>query len=180
MGKRWVLGLVCVVLLVGGCAWVREQLGYHNVSKATPLTQGERSPSDRAKDDASPLAAIPVWGGALAMVASFVLGKIYEVQRGKSIVKGTPATASPVNPIVKAVAGISSAVFEIGADGSAVKRSWKAMASGLLAYGLTLIPMIHAWAATNNTKFGATLLTLSALILGAEKALSNAAPKPVA
>jgi len=146
----------------------------------------------QGRREAEPLTSIPVYGQAIAWAAGIIFGLYHANRKGaENRLKTQGMSPNPITghfgasvgvlgvsleDIVQGIVNVAHFVFERGADGSPQKRTWKTVVSGLLAWLVTQIPAINAWAAVSPTKFGATLLTITGLIMGLEKAISIVKP----
>lgn len=157
MKKSWIAMIFMVLVFGAGCAWVKQAQEDIAISNATPIQPGEVSPDEKADRFSNLFNNLPWGASALAVpLIGFIAANELRRRRGKAIRQQTQNTS--VNPItghignaigfeavVQWLADLRAAVFEVGPDGSATKRGWKAVLYSLIgsaSFGHLLYPTI--------------------------------------
>lgn len=178
-----VLCLIGITILVAGCATIKQAKSDAEVGLTAPLEAGEVSPQEQASQVKDVLSAIPVIGPYAGFLGPLLVG-VFGWQRGRRIRKGKPSSDNPITGFLGQKAGIEAVIqqlvnvvqglYEVGPDGSGIKRAWKTGLNTLLAVGAgsMLVPDVARFVASNpNIIVG--LSTLSALFAGLEKEASK-------
>ena len=139
--KKHIVFLVLFSLLFGaGCRTFAQHVADIRLSEATPAGPGETSIEQKAADFARPLGSLPWGAGAIAVpLGGFLIAKVLNDLRGRKIrlqqmalaptdkpITGVLGNAVGVESVVQFLADLSASLFEVGTDGSVVKRGWKA------------------------------------------------------
>lgn len=176
-----IMVVVSLAALVAGCAFLGRVKEDYNLNKNTPLSAGEVSPKDQARALTNTISGIPYANLAapiVALGAPFVFGWL----RGRRLRKnGAESKTSPtvVDKTLQVLNDARTGLFEVGPDGSALKRGWKIGLISTLGLflapeiGKHLIPFISA----NHPAWlnGAALSFVIGALAGLEKKLSNQA-----
>ncbi len=182
MRHLWITG-VCLTLLVG-CAALKLVKSDYDTGKATPLAEGELSPVDAANGIVAPVIPfLPEPLKPVAGIAVVVLTAIGTWRRGRKIRQGQPTSANPITgnfgakvgleAIVQNIANISQGAFEVGPEGSGLRRAWKVLLTGAVA--AVSIPAVQEAIAQHPTQMG-TALAVVAGLAALEKELSKVLP----
>ena len=183
--KGWLV--FSVVFLCVGCAFIKGAIQDYQSGKTTPIAEGEKSPKDLASDIVDLVKAVPVVGNYSGVLLPILVG-FFTWRRGRKIRFGRgdelPVTGLLGNKIgigkfnieniVRLITDTVHGAFEIGADGSAVKRTWKVWLSIILASisGALFIPGVREFL-TANVKSVAIISFLAGLFGGIEKKLQS-------
>lgn len=176
------LGLTTLV----GCATVEQARQDAQIGATTPLEQGEVSPQDQAREVTNILSAVPVVG-PFAPILAPILGTVFLWSRGRRIRKGKPTSSNPITgyfgskvgleSFVQNISNVFTGAFELGPDGSMLKRGWKAglaTLGGIIATALT-VPDVQALVVA-HPEYAAALTVISGFIAGVEKETSKVLP----
>lgn len=185
--KKAVLFLA-LILAFGGCAFFKQAKEDYQLGKNTPYAAGEVTVETQAHAATATASGIPYVNLAAPLIALGAPSFFFWL-RGRRIRKQklTPDGAVEqssglhfgVNEILKVAGDLQRGLFEVGPDGSSVKRGWKisliTTAGLLLAPEIGhLIPLLQAhhpaW------MDGMVLITITGLLAAAEKALSKLRP----
>ena len=135
--KKWIWICLAACLFVTGCAAFRQAGSDKSLSDQTPLSAGETSPQERANKIAGALASLPYGAGVVAVpVAGWALGWFFSWRRGRKLrlqkgvfsekpLTGEVGKTSGLEALVQHVADVRAGAFEVGPDGSGLKRMWK-------------------------------------------------------
>lgn len=182
-----IMVLVVLMMFFAGCAFIKGNVKDYNTGKSTPLIEGEKSPKDTAQEIVDLVKGIPVVGNysgfLLPVIAGFLTwrrGRRIRLGRGiETNITGTLGTAIGVGKVnlenvVKIATDTVHGAFEIGADGSAVKRTWKVWLSLILAgvSGALFIPGVKEFL-VENIKSVTTISFLAGLFGGVEKKIQS-------
>ena len=172
-------GIFCVMLMVSGCAAYRQARTDVSTGLTAPLVPDEVSPSEQAHGLTDPLEPFLPQAGALAGL----LTVFFAYSRGRRIRKGKAAVLHPITGkvgnlewLVQRGSDIFAGMFEVGPDGSALKRGWKAALATGLASGILTIPQINHVVGNNEAVLAATVAVITGLIAAGEKKLSIVLP----
>jgi hypothetical protein len=185
--KKAILFLA-LVLAFGGCAFFKQAKEDYQLGKATPYVAGEVTVDDQAHALTGTVSGIPYVNLATPLVA-LTAPMFFFWLRGRRIRKqavnqdGTAEGSSSlhfgVNEILNIASDLQRGIFEMGADGSSLKRGWKMALLTTAGFALApeighMIPFIQAhhpaW------MDGVILSGLVGLLAAAEKALSKLKP----
>lgn len=162
MKKIAVLG--CIILMLGGCAALKQAKVDATTGYTAPLADGEKSPLAQAQPIATtatgalvtalPIAApfaIPIQGAIASAVGLF-----FAWQRGRSIRKNQAPSANPVTGFlgnetgietaIQSVATIASGITEFFKEGSSAQHAWQGILTGLVgvAGAALAVPQVGA------------------------------------
>ena len=181
--------LFIVIALIGGCAFIRQAQEDKALSDVTPLAEGEASPAERAEKMASIFAGLPYGAGIVAVpIATAILTWFYGSRRGRRIRKTHETSEKPISGnlgkaiglewLIQHLGDLSTGILDVGKDGSAAKRTWKATliaAAGLALYPILgqAIGILQGPEVSLNPIFAAPLV---GVLMGAEKWLSKLLP----
>ena len=176
--KQWIW-ISAIVVMVGGCAVLKQAKSDYSVGESTPVAVGETSPSDVATSIVQPVVPfIPVPLQPLAGIATLAVTAFLTWKRGRTIRLGkTPTLAPETNWIagtLTAVGDVFKGIYEVGPDGSALKRTWKTAIStviGLVGVAVT-VPAAKAFILGHPDIVG-LLTVVSSTLAGIEKELST-------
>jgi len=140
--------LFAVVFLITGCAFFKQAAEDYKTGRDVPLAAGEISPAQKAAAISTTASAIPYVNMA-APVLMVGLPFVFTWLRGRRIRKESlPVNANPitgafgkslgVEAVVQNLANVAAGMFEVGPNGSALKRGWKTALLGGL--GVFLAP----------------------------------------
>lgn len=145
--------LISGLLFTAGCAAAYDD---KKLSDSTPLAQGERSPYERGISVAQPLAGLPYGAGIVAVpIVGTAIGWLLSWRRGRRIrlaqapsvhpITGTIGKTTGIEGLIQHLADLRAGLFEVGPEGSGLKRSWKMALIGTLATSIapSLIPLVH-------------------------------------
>lgn len=189
---------VFALVFVSGCAFFRQAAEDYRTGMTTPLEIGEVAPAEKARVLASTVSAIPYVNLSSPLVL-FLGTYVFGLLRGRRIRAAKPINVNPVTgslgrslgleAVVQHFADIAAGLFEIGPNGSSLKRGWKAALLTGIAISIapearhlleSFIPALQA----NPPEWLAHLFNGSALALTvgalstAEKWLSKVQPLP--
>jgi hypothetical protein len=188
--KNVILVLVACLALAG-CATVAQVKADAELGATTPLEVGEVSPQAEAGQVVDLLKMVPVVGPYAPILGPLLAG-FFLTKRGRRIRKGVAPSPNPITGafgpkigfgslnlenIVQVATDIFKGAFEVGPDGSAVKRGWKTVMSiglGLLG-GAFLIPGVKELVLSNPQAVGGITL-LAGFFSGIEKKLQDVKP----
>lgn len=186
MRSKWIVLLVLIGLL-SGCALLKQGIQDYKTGKDTPITDDEKSPKDTAQNIVDLVKNVPVVGNYAGFLLPVIAGFL-TWRRGKNIRLGRGADGNitgllgekvgigtfNLENLVKIVTDSVHGAFEIGADGSALKRSWKIWLSIALASisGALFIPGVKEFL-SDNTKSVAVISFLAGLFGGVEKKIQS-------
>jgi len=115
-----------------------------------------------------------------------VLVGVARYRRGRRIRLGKTRSKNPitgewgekvgVEGLVQTAANFATAMFEVGPDGSGLKRTWKTVAAGSLAALLMTVPGIREWATAHAPAAAGIWTLVTAFVLGVEKELKKVLP----
>lgn len=181
-----ILMILAAVLVLGGCAAAQTVKSDYETGKTTPLAHGEQSPQDQAKIVESAVAVIPGVGG-FAPAVGFIVGIFLTYVRGRKIrlaqaTSTVPATgfignAAGIEQIVQKLSSVVAGLFEVGPDGSPIKRGWKSAlttAVGLVGVAL-MFPSVQSYL-IQNPQVPAVITAISGVFGAVEKQLSVIKP----
>jgi hypothetical protein len=143
-----ILVLFAIVFALGGCAFFRQAADDYKTGRDTPLAAGEISPGQKAAALTTTASAIPYVNMATP-VLMFGLPVLFTWLRGRRIRKeNLPQNENPITgrvglkigaeAIVQHLANVAAGMFEVGPNGSSLKRGWKTALLGGL--GVLLAP----------------------------------------
>lgn len=183
MRKVW---LLLAIVMLAGCALIKQGVSDYQAGKA-PVAEGEKSPQELASDIIGLINAVPVVGNYSGALLPVLVG-FFTWRRGRDKRLGRPSGLTPITGslstlgfgsfnlenIVKIATDTVHGAFEIGADGSAIKRSWKVFLSIALALtsGALFIPGVKEFV-LSNTKVLAIVSVLASFFGGAEKKIQS-------
>lgn len=184
---KWfsVFVLVSLVTLVG-CAQIEQARKDVEIGATTPLEEGEVAPQQQAHEVGGILSAIPVVG-PFASVLAPVLGTFFLWNRGRRIRKEKPHSTNPITgffgnkigleSFVQHLSNIFAGLYEVGPDGSVIKRGWKVGLStlGSIAAAALTIPDVQALVIA-HPEYVAALTAVSGFLGGIEKETSKVLP----
>lgn len=180
---HWIgMGIMVGGLL--GCAALQQGREDYQRGKDTPLEQGELSPREQAERVVGPIT--PFVPQATAAVG--VLAALFTVRRGRRLRKEKPISEHPITGnfhtewFVQRFSEFAAGMFEVGPDGSAVKRGWKVALATVLATTVVQLPQVQAFVGDVTAAQAVAIAVFSALIAAVEKKLSIVLPtaKPAA
>lgn len=183
--RQFVLILATVFLLTG-CAATKAAVEDYKTGATVPLETGEISPRESVQPIVESISGIPIIGGYAPIIGA-LLAAIATWRRGRRIRKGKPTSENPITgwvgskagleTIVQSLANIVTGIFEVGKDGSWVKRAWKVGLSTVLSIGTAAvtIPAVRD-AIAGNPSIVIAVSGLAAVLGGLEKAFSSVLP----
>ena len=181
----WIVVIAMSIALIG-CASTQQAISDYTKGATTPLEENEISPSDSVQPIVSTVSMIPVVGGFAPIIGTALAG-LATWQRGRRIRKGKPSSQNPITgwmgnatgaeTIVQSLANVVTGLFEVGKDGSAMKRAWKMGLTTALSIGAgaLTIPAVRDFV-VQHPVIVAGITGLSALFGGLEKAVSTVLP----
>lgn len=183
MKNALLLCLAGALLFGAGCSVYKD----YQTGMDTPLAAGEISPKEAAKPIADAAGGLHPLAGPIVLAALTVFGSW---KRGKRINAGIPSSSNPITNywgipgvLEKPIQNLSTVVrglFEVGPEGSGLRRGWKVMVAGGLAALLLPIllelPGVDRLIASHSELIGLILTAGTALIAGLEKKLSTVLP----
>lgn len=191
------LVLFALLFIAAGCAFFKQAASDYQLGRDTPLASGEVSPNQKTAVLAGTVSSIPYVNLATPLIS---LGApfLFAWLRGRRLrAENLPTNEKPVTgnlglavgaeAIVQHLANVAAGLFEVGPNGSALKRGWKTAVLGGLAVILApeaqqlihhVIPVLQStppsWLAH---LFNGSVLALTIGGLGAaEKWLSKVEP----
>lgn len=172
--------ILFLVMLLCGCAAIKQGYQDYQTGSNTELSEGEKSPEQEAQGWAALFG--PYAGTALTVLTPFFAWK-----RGRRIRKGLPVNENPatgflgskvgLEAIVQQVSNVTAGIFEFGGEQSGFKRAWKVAMSTIL--GLVGIAIAFPEAKDfflSNPDIAFYISGLAALFGGIEKELSKVQP----
>lgn len=184
--NKWLV-LILLSFTFIGCALIKQGVGDYKAGKETPLVEGEKSAKDTAQEIVDLVKNVPIVGNYSGILLP-VLAGFFTWRRGRKIrlgrgtdtnITGTLGTVIGVGSFnlenaVKIVTDTVHGAFEIGQDGSAVKRTWKIWLSIILAgvSGALFIPGVREFLTTNIKSITAVSF-LAGLFGGVEKKIQS-------
>lgn len=186
MKKVLFFAVLCLFLV--GCAALKQGINDYQVGKNTELVNGEISPAQQAQEITNTVAALPVVGPfagtlGLALTGLFTYLRGRRIRLANGVVTNTPpatgflGSSMGLEAIIQTVSNIATGAFEVGPDGSPLKRAWKvglASILGLAGVAVT-IPAVQQ-AIIAHPSIALAVGGGSALFGGIEKALSTVKP----
>lgn len=169
---------ILFAFLLGGCAFLGHAKERYELSKQTPYGLGEVTVEKQTDTLVNTVSGIPyanLSAPVLALLAPFVLHWL----RGGRLKKGENLVgASPVQAGFSLLDGLRHSVFEVGPDGSALKRGWKVALLAYIGtqYGAPLLHQFIPYVQENHPDWlsGIYLSAFIGLLAAAEKSLSKA------
>lgn len=186
MDKSWI-AIACAILLLAGCASVKQAHSDLKTGYTSPLEAGEQSPLEQAQPIAATITAVAPFLTPFNGLIATGLSGIFAWKRGNRIRAGKPVSTNPITgyfgnkigaeSLVQNMSNIVTGVFELGANGSPLKRAWKSGLTALLALaGVSMaFPQAQAFL-MGNPAIIAAIGGLSALFGGLEKTISGVLP----
>lgn len=196
--KKIILVLLAIVFLATGCAFLEQAKQDYQLGANTPYAEGEITAQERSRVLAGTVSAIP-YVNLSSPVVLLAGPYLFAWLRGRRIRKQTlPAHPNPITgaigknlgieSIVQHLANVAAGLFEVGPNGSELKRGWKGAL--LTAVGLVLAPeaghIISTYlipALQNNPPEwlaqlfnGSALMAVVGILAAAEKWLSKVQP----
>jgi len=186
MPKTWIV-LFLTLSVLGGCSFIKGQISDYNLGRKSPLSAGELSPKDVAQPYGDLVGTInPAAGKAVSGILVFFL----TLRRGRRIRKNLPVSDNPftgflgsitgIESVVQQIANVRSGLFDVGPNGSPIKRGWKMSVILLLAAVVTPlvsgIPAVSGFLATHGSLAIGVTGVLAVIIASFEKAISKALP----
>lgn len=183
--KIWML--IVLVFFLAGCSLIRQGIEDYNVGKSTILVEGEQSPQDTAQQLVDLIKVIPIVGNYSRFLLPVLVGFLTwkrgrRIREGRGIetsITGNLGTSIAIGKfnlegLVKIATDTIHGAFEIGKDGSAVKRTWKVWLSLILAgiSGALFIPGVKEFLST-NLKSVAIISFMAGLFGGLEKKIQS-------
>ena len=186
--------LLLVTMGLAGCALFGQARDDYERGKPanTPLAETELAPKDQSHNLLEPI--VPFLPDPLKPAAGVVAGILTVFltwQRGRRIRKNQPPSTNnylgvignlgiggmKLEGLLQFVTTAIRGVYEVGPDGSGVKRGWKVIVSLILALltGSITIPAVREFVLHQPQIVGIVTL-LSGLFAGIEKELSKALP----
>lgn len=180
--------IIISLVLLCGCAALKQGVEDYNTGKSTALVNGEVSPSDQAAAIAGPIKDLPVpYAGPIGTAIGFIALQLFTWKRGERIRKtGSPtvtvnspsATTNMFIGIEQFVANTFAGAFTTvqnsgGLTGTVLQRAWK-VALATIASGTTVgmaNPQVGSFL-TGHPVLDIIFIALSSGIAGMEKALS--------
>ncbi len=166
MTNRFVSVALLFLLATGvvGCSLIKQGREDYEVGKSTPIREGEASPSDQAKGWSSivgsvvPAAQVPV---------ATILTVLLTAWRGRKIRKNLPVSKQgPITgdggakigleSVVQIVADVRAGLFDIGSPEGALRRGWKFLLIGALAFVVSWTTGNDFWGLLSLVLAGAT------------------------
>jgi hypothetical protein len=183
--------IVFAVFFLASCAAIKEGVNDYQVGKNAPLEQGEVSVKDKVEPIINTVSGIPVVG-PFAGPLGIVLTGLFTYLRGRRIRKEIPSTDHPATghvglaigaeAVIQNLSNVVAGLFEVGSDNSPIKRAWKVTLSSLLGLGTFALSNSDVQTfVLNHPGISSSIIALSGLFAGLEKALSNVKPleKPI-
>jgi hypothetical protein len=179
--------LLAVMVLLSGCALIKQGVSDYQAGKNTPIASGEQSPKDQAQQIVDLIKNVPVAGNyagvLLPILAGFLTWKrgkrIRTAKIGDRVISGSLGATVGIGSfnlenLIKLVSDTIHGAFEIGADGSAIKRTWKIWLSIILASvsGALFIPGVKEFV-LSNAKSLTAISFLAGLFGGLEKKIQG-------
>jgi len=196
-GKLIIIAMFCALALVG-CATARQAVDDYQSGATAPLqttvnpttgeTVVEQSPRASVQPIIDIVSGIPVVGGYAPLLGG-LLAAFATWKRGRRIRKGKAVSPNPITghwgqsigieSLVQNLSQIITGAFEVGADGSGLKRGWKVGLSTALSLGAgaVMIPAVQDFI-IKTPSIAAAIIGLSALFGGLEKEVSKVLPLP--
>ena len=186
--RAWMPMVLGVALVCTGCAVFKQAKADYDTGKTTALAAGELSPRSAAEGLVEPIKPFlptplqPLAGFAVTALAIFGTWK-----RGKRIRLEQPVSTNPIvgswgqklglESVVQNVVTATRGAFEVGPEGSGVRRAWKVGVSVILALvaGVLVIPGAQT-VVLSHPEITGTLTLLTSLIAGLEKEFSKVLP----
>lgn len=181
------VGMVTMV----GCATVQQAKQDAEVGLTTPLEAGEVSPQQQAQQAQAVASAIPFVGPYANLLGPLFIG-FFAWKRGKGIRAKMPVSSNPITgafgpkigvgslnleSIVQTVSDLFKGAYEVGPDGSGLKRGWKNALNIILAGigAFFLVPGAKEFILNNQNIVG-TITILAAAFGAVEKKLADVRP----
>lgn len=192
--NRILIAGTAALVLVAGCAAVKQGGGDTRTGISAPLAEGETSPMAEGKRIGDPVKDLPIpFSGPIGSAVGVLAGLYFANRRGARIRKAGGLSTEPVTgwagkvtgveQVVQVASNVVRGIFEVGPEGSTVKRAWKAGLATAMASGLLLVPGVNDWVAVHSGSIGELMAALAVVlgagtagILGTEKALSVIKP----
>lgn len=190
MKNKLLLGISLIFLLIG-CTTIKQGIEDYKLGKNTAISEGEKSPEELASGVIDLVKALPIVGNYSGVLLPVLIG-FFTWKRGKKLRSGEGTTTEPISGIFGSKIGIGAfnlengfqlvtdifkGLYEIGPDGSGLKRSWKILVSIVLAIfsSMLLIPQAKDFIFNNGTVIS-VIGFLSAVLGGIEKKLQEVKP----
>lgn len=186
MKNKWLI-LLMVLFFCTGCAFIKSAIKDYQTGKATPVAEGEKSPQEEAQVIVDLIKNVPIAGNYAGVLLPVLIGFL-TWKRGKRIrtaqVGNVPITGALGTKVglgnfnlentIRIVTDTIHGAFEVGKDGSAVKRSWKIWLSIILASvsGALFIPGVKEFLISNAKSVG-IISFLAGLFGGIEKKIQG-------
>lgn len=182
-----------MVFAVAGCAFFKQAGQDYQTGKTTPLAQGEVSPQQQSATLTNTISGIPYVNIAapfIAIGAPFIFVWLRGRRLRQAQIAAAPGTTAVithptmVDDVLSFLSTIQNGLFEVGPDGSALKRGWKMTILSSLA--VSAVPLIQTslipFVTANHPAWmnGAILSLLIGGLAAAEKAISKLIPAPSA
>lgn len=204
-GKVLLLLILCAGIMAG-CATTKQGVEDYKMGATTPLQPVidpatgqpvldmagnpvmEQSPRQSVQPIIDVVSGIPVVGGYAPLIGGLLAG-IATWRRGRRIRKSQSISMNPITGhwgssiglegLVQNLSNIITGIFEVGKEGSGLKRGWKVGLSTALSIGAgaLTIPAVQDFV-VSNPNIAATIVGLSALFGGLEKEVSKVLPVP--
>ena len=178
--KRFILVFACVGLVVG-CAALRQGKSDYDLGKNAPYEEGETSPSERAERLVGGFRDLP-YVGPVVPYAIIGLTGLFTWRRGRRLRKNLPTSKNPITGnfttewFVQRLAEVSKGIFEVGPEGSSLKRGWKvALATGLAGL-IVQLPALQPMTGDLDLITAIVMALVSGGIAALEKGLSIVLP----
>ncbi len=179
--KNWIIVSGALLLSIG-CASLNQAKQDYQTGKDVPLAENEISPEQQAKDLVDPITPIL----PQASYAVGFLAFLFTWKRGRRLRKGQPITETPITGwlgnnlklewLVQRLADFRAGLFEVGPDGSSLKRGWKVALATMIGGSLATLPGFQDAIGAQPEATAVLTALLTALIAATEKQLSIVLP----
>ena len=183
--RKIALLLLCLSVLIG-CGHIKQGIQDTKTGLSSPVEEGEKSPKDEAREITDILAPIPYVGTAVPVLI-VPLTFFFAWRRGRRIRKNLPVNKNPITgswgqkvgleAIVQEASNVIAGLFEVGKEGSGLRRVWKVGLALLFGLGTTAAASPDAQRfILSHPDVIALIGALSAGFAGLEKKLSQVQP----
>lgn len=125
------------ILFVAGCAFIDRAREDYKLGNETPYADGEKTSVEKSRDLAAPISTIP-WANLSTPVILLLGPYIFTWLRGRRIrLENLAENPNPITgklgknigaeALIQHIANVAAGLFEVGPNGSVIKRGWKAM-----------------------------------------------------
>ena len=162
--SKWIV-VFFIIVFCAGCAFIKQGVKDYQTGKTTPITEGEQSPKGQAQQIIDLVKNVPIVGNYTGVLLPILVGfltwkrgkKIRTEKIGENPIAGTLGVKVGIGNLnlenlIKLVTDTIHGAFEVGADGSAIKRVWKVWLSIILASasGALFIPGVKEFLLANG------------------------------